>query len=75
MDAGLLAQYVVVALAVVASLAYVVATRLPGSVRRWRGWLAMRLVESGSVRASALGRRIAPAPRAGGCGSCGGCDS
>lgn len=75
MDAGLLLQNAVVALAVAASVAYVLASRFPGATRRVRGWLAMRLMDIGSPRIASLARRIAPAPRAGGCGSCDGCGS
>ena len=75
MRTGLALQYVVVALAAAASLAYVVRTRFPGTWRRMRGWLAIRLVGHGSPAMAKLGRRIAPAPRAqDGCGSCDGCD-
>ena len=75
MDTGLALQYLLVALAVLASVAYVVRTRFPESTRRMRGWLAIRCIDSGSPRLATLGRRIAPAPRAkDGCGSCGGCD-
>lgn len=75
MDAGLALQYVVVALAVIASAVYVVRTRFPGTVRHLRGRLAIRLVDSGSTRLSRLGRRLAPKPRAqDACGACGGCD-
>ncbi|HEY4581883.1 MAG TPA: DUF6587 family protein [Lysobacter sp.] len=75
MEAGLALQYAVVALAVLASLAYVLRTRFPQSVRRVRGWLAIRLIDSGSPRLSRLGRRLAPAPHGGsGCDSgCSGC--
>ncbi|TZF87766.1 DUF6587 family protein [Cognatilysobacter lacus] len=68
-------QYIVVGAAVVASVVYVFVTRCPTAARRLRGWVAIRLIDSGSVRLSKLGRRIAPAPKAqDGCGSCGGCD-
>lgn len=74
-ETGLLLQYLIVGLAVAASLAYVVWTRFPGTVRRVRGWCALRLVDSGRPRLARLGRAIAPAPRAGGsCGGCDGCD-
>lgn len=74
MDAGLALQYVIVALAVLASAAYVVRTRFPATARRLRGWIALRLVGSGSPAMATFGRRIAPAPRApGGCGGCDGC--
>jgi hypothetical protein len=79
MAAGLLAQYVVIALAVVASAAYVVRRQWPGTVRRTRGVLALWLLRD--VRPSWLrriGRWIAPVPRAANdsacatpCGGCG----
>lgn len=75
MDAGLLAQYVVVGLAVMASLVYVIGSRFPGAVRRWRGRIALRLVGLRWASAQAVGRRIAPAPRVAACGGCGGCSS
>ena len=75
MDAGLAVQYVLVALAVIASVVYVLRTRFPEATRRLRGWVAIRFIDRGSPRLATLGRRIAPAPRAkDGCGSCGGCD-
>ena len=75
MDAGLAVQYVLVALAVIASVVYVLRTRFPEATRRLRGWVAIRFIDSGSPRLATLGRRIAPAPRAkDGCGSCGGCE-
>lgn len=75
MDAGLLVQYLIVALAVLASAGYVVWTRMPRQVRRVRGRLALRLVDSSSPRWQRLGRRIAPPPAAGSaCGGCNGCD-
>lgn len=75
MDAGLALQYAVVALAVIASAAYVFRTRFPATARRLRGWLAIRLVDSGSPVLARVGRRIAPRPRAqDACGGCGGCD-
>lgn len=75
MDAALALQYLAVGAAVVASLLYVFLTRFPGTARRLRGWIAIRLVDSGSPAFAKLGRRVAPKPRAqDGCGSCGGCD-
>lgn len=75
MTAGLALQYVVVSLAVVASAVYVFRTRFPGTARRLRGWIAIRMVDSGSPAMAKLGRRMAPAPRAqDGCGSCDGCE-
>ena len=75
MGAGLVLQYVVIALAVIASVVYVFRTRFPGTARRLRGWLAIRLVDSGSPKLAILGRRFAPAPRAQDtCGACDGCE-
>ncbi|WP_133498583.1 DUF6587 family protein [Cognatilysobacter terrigena] len=75
MDAGRALQDVVVALAVIASAVYVFRTRFPGTARRLRGWIAIRLVDSGSPMFGKIGRRLAPAPRAqDACGSCDGCE-
>ena len=75
MDGALVLQYLAVAVAVGASALYVFLTRFPGTARRLRGWLAIRLVDSGSAPFARLGRRIAPKPRAqDGCGTCDGCD-
>ncbi|WP_133478528.1 DUF6587 family protein [Cognatilysobacter segetis] len=72
---GLALQYVVVGAAVAASALYVFLTRFPATARRLRGWIAIRLVDSGSATLSKFGRRLAPKPRAqDGCGTCGGCD-
>jgi len=74
MDAGLMLQYVVVALIVLASAWVVVKKQMPGTVRRVRGAIALGLVKPHrSAWLQALGRRIAP-PATGG-GACGGCDS
>lgn len=75
MDGGLLLQYVLVALAVLAS-AWVVASRqFPGTVRRVRGALALWLLRPGRAAwLQAAGRRIAP-PASAGSGACGGCDN
>ena len=75
MDAGLAVQYAIVGAAVLASACYVVLTRFPATARRVRGWIAIRLVDSGSPALGRLGRRIAPKVRPqDGCGTCGGCD-
>ncbi|GAB6197481.1 DUF6587 family protein [Lysobacter xanthus] len=74
MHAGLALQYVVIALAALASALYVVRTRMPGTTRRLRGWVALRLVDSGVPRLTRLGRRIAPPARVqDACGACDGC--
>lgn len=75
MDAGLLLQYLLVALAVLVSAWVVLKKQFPGSVRRMRGALALALLKPGRAGwLQALGRRIAPPVSSGG-GACGGCDS
>lgn len=76
MDTGLLAQYVVIALAVLASLVVVVRKQFPQATRRLRIALALPLLrEQRAGWVKSLGRSIAPAPGARGGGDCGGCDS
>ncbi len=75
MSASLLLQYLVIALAVLLSAWVVLKKQFPGTARKLRGAIAVRLLKPG--RASwlqAMGRRIAPAATAG-VGACGGCDS
>lgn len=75
MDVGLLAQYLIIALAVLVSAWFVARRQFPSAVRRARIALAIPLVREG--RASWLqriGRWIAP-PAALNDGSCGGCNS
>ncbi|WP_369913837.1 DUF6587 family protein [Xanthomonas sp. NCPPB 3005] len=75
MSASLLLQYLVIALAVLLSTWVVLKKQFPGTARKLRGAIAVRLLKPG--RASwlqAIGRRIAPAATAG-AGACGGCDS
>jgi hypothetical protein len=75
MSASLLLQYLVIALAVLLSAWVVLKKQFPGTARKLRGAIAVRLLKPG--RASwlqAMGRRIAPAATAG-AGACGGCDS
>ena len=75
MDAGLLLQYLIIALAVLASAWVVLKKQFPGTVRKARGALALGLLRSGQPGwRQSLGRRIAP-PASGGAGACGGCDS
>ncbi|GAB3048832.1 DUF6587 family protein [Stenotrophomonas tumulicola] len=75
MDAGLLLQYLVVALAVLASAWVVLKKQFPGTVRKARGVVALRLLRPGRAGwLQAMGRRIAP-PAGGSGGACGGCDS
>ncbi len=77
MDACLLLQYIVIALAVLGSAGYVVQQQWPGTVRRLRIACALTLLRDGRPRwLQKLGRWIAPAARigAGACGTgCGGC--
>lgn len=74
MDAGLAAQYLLVGVAVAASIVYMVRRQFPAAVRRWRVALAASLLREGRAPwQQRLGRRLAPAPRAGVVSSCGGC--
>ena len=75
MDTTLLLQYIVIALAVLASLVVVMHKQFPKATRDLRIALALPLLRDGMPSWSkSLGRRLAPAPRGGG-SSCGGCDS
>ena len=76
MPAGLLTQYVVIAMAVLLSAGFVVHKQFPAGLRRLRIACAVPLVREG--RAAWLrrfGRWLAPEPRAGkgNCGSCNSC--
>ena len=74
MDAGLIAQYAVIALAVLASIGVVMRKQFPVTTRRLRIALALPLLRDGRAGwLKVLGRRIAPPP-AEGEGDCGGCD-
>lgn len=76
-DAALLVQYVVIALAVVLSAGFVAKRQFPGAVRRARLAMAVPLVREGRPAwMRRLGRRIAPPSKSlgGGCGGCDGCD-
>ncbi len=76
MDAGLLVQYVLVALLVAASVMVVMRKQFPGATRRLRIAMALPLLREGSpALMKRIGRWIAPAPVAGGkdCGGCNGC--
>lgn len=78
MVAGLLLQYVVIALAVVLSAGYVVKRQWPGPVRRLRIACALSLLRDGRAAwLGRIGRWIAPPVQgsdAGACGTgCGGC--
>lgn len=77
MDAGLLAQYLVIALAVLASVAVVMRKQFPNATRRLRIALALPLLREGKPGwMKTLGRSIAPVPKTGDrdCGGCDGCD-
>ncbi|MBT2746481.1 MULTISPECIES: DUF6587 family protein [unclassified Lysobacter] len=75
MSAGLFAQYVVVAIAVLISAVVVARKQFPGGVRRLRIACALPLVREGRPRwMRSLGKRIAPAPSASG-PNCAGCDN
>ena len=76
MSASLLLQYLVIALAVLASAMHVASSRFPAGVRRLRVSLALPLLRTGRAPwLRALGRRIAPVPSAMADTSCGGCNS
>ena len=75
MDAGLFAQYVVIAIAVLISAVVVARKQFPSGVRRLRIACALPLVREGRPQwMRKLGKRIAPAARASG-PNCSGCDS
>lgn len=74
MGSGLLLQYVLIALAVLASVLVVVRKQFPSLERALRGRLALWLTRpQRGPRLQRLGRALAP-PAAGGPG-CSGCDS
>ncbi|MGV8959018.1 MAG: DUF6587 family protein [Stenotrophomonas sp.] len=74
MDAGLLLQYVVIALAVLVSAWVVLKKQFPGTAHRLRGTLALWLLKPERAGwLQACGRRIAP-PASGGGSACGGCN-
>lgn len=78
MHAGLLAQYVVIAIAVAISVVVVAQKQFPNSVRRLRIVMALPLLREGrSAWLRRLGRFIAPASKLGegSCGGCHGCDT
>jgi len=75
MDAGLLAQYIVIALAVLVSVIVVMRKQFPNVTRRLRIAIALPLLRYGRPAwMKSLGRAIAPPPSKGG-KDCGGCDS
>ncbi|MCR6496583.1 hypothetical protein LJB71_10365 [Thermomonas sp. S9] len=70
-------QYLLVALAVLASAAVVMRKQFPNATRRLRLMLALPLARPGRPKwMHALARRIAPPVQGGGkeCGGCSGCD-
>lgn len=76
MTTGLLAQYLVIALAVLASVVVVMRKQFPNATRRLRIAIALPLLREGRPAwLRALARRIAPAGQGGGrgCGGCNGC--
>ena len=74
MDAGLLLQYLIVAVAVVLSVWVVAKKQFPGSVRELRVSLALLLLRDGRPEwLRRLGRWLAPPGTTGG-GDCGGCN-
>jgi hypothetical protein len=77
MDAGLLAQYLIIALVTILSVVIVARSQFPAAIRKLRIAIALPLLRDGMPGwVKALGRRLAPAPRAGGsaCGGCSSCD-
>ena len=75
MSGWLLLQYVVVALAALASVLVVMHKRFPRTTRRLRIALALPLLREGRPAwMRAIGRRLAPTSMATG-KDCGGCDS
>lgn len=75
MSVGLLAQYLVIALVVVASMAIVARSQFPAATRKLRIAIALPLLREGKPAwTKSLGRLLAPVPRGGSAG-CGGCDS
>lgn len=75
MDASLLLQYLLIALAALVSAWVVLKKQFPGTARRLRVAVALPLLRAGRPAwLQSLGRRIAP-PAAAGDGSCGGCSS
>lgn len=77
MEAGLLVQYIVIALAVLASVGVVMRKQFPNLTRRMRIAIALPLLRVGRAGwMRSLGRMIAPAPHASSkdCGGCSSCD-
>ena len=75
MGAGLLVQYVLIALAVGARAGFVEQRQFPAGMRRLRIACAVPLVREGRARwLQRIGRTLAPSASAKACGSCNGCD-
>jgi hypothetical protein len=78
MDAGMLAQYTVIVIAVLLSIAFVAKKQFPAGLRRLRIVCAVPLVREGrNPWLQRMGRWLAPAPvtNAGDCGGCTSCDT
>lgn len=78
MSVSLAVQYIIIAVAVLVSAWVVAKKQFPGSTRKLRVAMALRLLhESRPAWQRALGRRIAPPGSVGAaaCGGCTGCDS
>jgi len=76
MDAGLLAQYAIIAVAVIASAWFVARRQFPNAVRRMRIAIAVPLVRDGRAAwMQTLGRKIAPPSSLSNDAACGGCNS
>ena len=76
MSAGLLAQYLVIALAVLVSAVVVMHKQFPNATRRLRIALALPLLRDGRPAwLRALAKKIAPPGQGAGkdCGGCNGC--
>lgn len=76
MTAGLLVQYLVIALAVLASAVVVMRKQFPNATRRLRIAIALPLLrEARPAWLRVLARKIAPPGQGGGkdCGGCNGC--
>ena len=77
MGGSLLAQYVVIAFAVLASAGFVVRRQFPAGLRRLRTTCAIPLVREGRAPwLQRIGRWLAPPATQGAksCGACNGCD-
>lgn len=78
MNAGLVAQYAVIALLVVGAAVYMLRRLAPKLTTRWQAGIAGALLKSGRPAfAQRVGRALQPAAATGdcgdGCGSCGSC--